>query len=57
MSQRLTDVDVPWEALAETVSLALSQWVVGPRGIVPSTQASLQPECPMSYELLRSSAM
>lgn len=57
MGQRLTDMRVPWEASAESVPLALSHWVVGPHGVVPTTDASLQPECPMSYELLRSSAM
>lgn len=57
MSQRLVDVGEPWDALAEGVPLALSHWVAGPDGVVATTDASLHPECPMSYELLRSSAM
>lgn len=47
----------PWDAPAEQVPLALSSWVVTPAGVVPAVGASLQPECPMSHELLRSSAM
>jgi hypothetical protein len=37
--------------------LALTNWVVRPGGVLPTCDATLQPECPMSYELLRSSAM
>jgi hypothetical protein len=57
MGQRPTDGRVPWEASAEAVPLALTHWVVGPQGVVPTPEAQLAPECPMSYELLRSSAM
>jgi hypothetical protein len=57
MGQRPTDLREPWEAPAEVVPLALSHWVVGPGGVVATAEASLPPECPMSYELLRSSAM
>lgn len=57
MGQRLVDVGIPWEAQAEGVPVSLSSWVVGPYGVEPTSDASLQPECPMSYELLRSSAM
>ncbi|MEO8267413.1 MAG: hypothetical protein ABI706_18075 [Ilumatobacteraceae bacterium] len=57
MGQRPTDLREPWEAAAEGVPLALTHWVAGPAGIVPTPEASLAPECPMSYELLRSSAM
>ena len=57
MGQRRLDLRMPWEAPAETVPLALTHWVVGPPGVVPTTEAPLAPECPMSYELLRSSAM
>ena len=47
----------PWDAAAEQVPLALSSWVVTPSGVAPAMEAALHPECPMSYELLRSSAM
>ncbi len=57
MGQRPTDLREPWEAPAEIVPLALTHWTVGPAGVVATCEASLQPECPMSYELLRSSAM
>ena len=57
MGQRPTDLREPWEAPAEVVPLALAHWIAGPRGVVPTADASLPPECPMSYELLRSSAM
>lgn len=57
MGQRPTDLREPWEAAAEGVPLALTHWVVGPLGVVATPEASLAPECPMSYELLRSSAM
>lgn len=57
MGQRPTDLREPWEAPAELVPLALTHWVVGPGGVVPTAEASLPPECPMSYELLRSGAM
>ncbi|MGZ4762638.1 MAG: hypothetical protein ACXV7I_09410 [Ilumatobacteraceae bacterium] len=57
MGQRQADVRVPWEAGAEGVPLGLCHWVVSPSGVMPTGEVSLQPECPMSYELLRSSAM
>ena len=57
MGQRPTDLREPWEAPAEVVPLALTHWIAGPAGVVASSEASLQPECPMSHELLRSSAM
>jgi hypothetical protein len=57
MGHRQAEFRVPWDAPAESVPLGLSHWVVGPHGVVPSPDASLSPECPMSYELLRSSAM
>ena len=57
MGQRPTDLREPWEAPAETLPLALTHWVIGPGGVVPTADAALRPECPMSYELLRSSAM
>jgi hypothetical protein len=57
MGQRPTDFREPWEAPAELVPLALTHWVVGPDGVVATLDAALSPECPMSYELLRSSAM
>ena len=56
MGQRLTDMRAV-EGVGRGVPLALSHWVVGPHGVVPTCDAALQPECPMSYELLRSSAM
>jgi hypothetical protein len=57
MTHRLDDVRVPWEADAETVPLALAHWLGGPGGVTPMAETTLQPECPMSHELLRSSAM
>ena len=57
IGQRLTDLRMPWEAQAESVPFALSHWVVSPHGVVQTLDAALQPECPMSHELLRSSAM
>ncbi len=57
MGHRQADLRVPWDASAETVPIGLSQWVVGADGVVPTLDASFAPECPMSYELLRSSAM
>ena len=57
MGQRPTDLREPWEAPAEVVPLALTHWVARPGGVLATTDAVLTPECPMSYELLRSSAM
>jgi hypothetical protein len=57
MRQRQDDTPVPWEASTEAVPLALTNWVVGPHGVVGTAEAVLEAECPMSYELLRSSAM
>jgi hypothetical protein len=57
MGQRPADLRVPWDAPAEHVPIGLSHWIVGPLGVVPAVDGSLAPECPMSYELLRSSAM
>lgn len=57
MGQRLADGRAPWDADVESVPLALCSWVVTPQGVVPTVEATLQSECPMSYELLRSSAM
>jgi hypothetical protein len=57
MGQRPTDLREPWEAVAELVPLGLTNWVVGCGGVVETAVALLLPECPMSYELLRSSAM
>ena len=57
MGQRLADGRAPWDADVEGVPLALCSWVVAPHGVLPTVEATLQPECPMSYELLRSSAM
>ena len=57
MGGRNDDGGAPWESSAEAVPIALSHWIAGPLGVVPTADASLAPECPMSYELLRSSAM
>lgn len=57
MNDRQADARAPWDARAETVPLALSNWVARPAGVAAPADVSLQPECPMSYELLRSSAM
>lgn len=57
MALRQADLRVPWDSPTENLPLALSNWVATPVGVVPTADASLQPECPMSYELLRSSAM
>ena len=57
MGQRLADVGAPWDAAAEGVPLGLCNYVVTPHGVLPAGDPSLEAECPMSYELLRSSAM
>ncbi|HEX2782364.1 MAG TPA: hypothetical protein VHN36_02185 [Ilumatobacteraceae bacterium] len=57
MGQRLADVHLPWDAQAELVPMALSNWVVSPHGAIPTVDATIVAECPMSFELLRSSAM
>lgn len=57
MSQRGADYRVAWEAPSESVPLGLSHWIAGPRGVTATPDTTLLPECPMSYELLRSSAM
>lgn len=57
MGNRQAELRVPWDAPAETVPIGLSQWLVGAMGVAPTSEAVLTPECPMSYELLRSSAM
>jgi hypothetical protein len=57
MVERLADVRVPWDAAAESMPLALSHWIAGPDGVTPTSETTLKPECPMSHELLRSSAM
>ena len=57
MGQRLVDIGAPWDASAEVVPLGLCNYVVTPHGVMPTGELALQPECPMSYELLRSSAM
>ena len=57
MGQRPTDLREPWEAVAEVMPLALTNWIVRSDGVVQTSDVTLLPECPMSYELLRSSAM
>lgn len=57
MGQRPTDLREPWEAVAEILPLALTNWVVRPDFVIQTSDVTLQPECPMSYELLRTSAM
>jgi len=57
MGSRPTIGTMPWETEAELVPFALTNWVASPAGVAPTGEVSLQPECPMSYELLRSSAM
>jgi hypothetical protein len=57
MTQRIFDSRVPWEASAELVPLALSAWLVTQDGVTPAADAQLPADCPMSYELLRASAM
>ena len=57
MRQRQEEARLPWEALTEVVPLALTTWVAGPDGVTATADSALAPECPMSYELLRSSAM
>ncbi|HZY07328.1 MAG TPA: hypothetical protein VFE69_06265, partial [Ilumatobacteraceae bacterium] len=56
MGSRPTIGTMPWETEAELVPFALTNWVASPAGVAPTEDVSLQPECPMSYELLRSSA-
>ncbi len=51
-------VDRPaWELDDEVVPLALCSHVVGRSGVVEAPGDLLSPECPMAFELLRSSAM
>ena len=57
MGQRLTDLREPWEAVAEVMPIALTQLDRASRRRGADRDATLPPECPMSYELLRSSAM
>ena len=60
MLTRVADVRAPWETEAEAVPLGLFAAVVGPDGLVtlPDGAADvLAAECPMAYELLRSSAI
>jgi hypothetical protein len=57
MGGRASTGTLPWESDTEIVPLVLSNWVARPDGVVPTADVSMQPECPMSYELLRSSAM
>lgn len=57
MGQRLSDVHLPWDAQAELVPMGLSNWLVSPHGAIPTVDATIAAECPMSFELLRSSAM
>jgi hypothetical protein len=57
MLQRLSDRRVPWECDVEPLPLALTHWIVGPAGVSSVTDTQLAAECPMSHELLRSSAM
>jgi len=57
MVRRPSTRTMPWELEAETVPLALSNWIATTHGIAPTGDVAMEPECPMSYELLRSSAM
>ncbi|HZX56906.1 MAG TPA: hypothetical protein VFE86_19625 [Ilumatobacteraceae bacterium] len=57
MAGRASTGAVPWENDTEIVPLALTNWVARPDGVLPTADVSMVPECPMSYELLRSSAM
>lgn len=57
MRRRQEEARLPWEAFTEVVPLALTNWVVGPDGVTTTADSAFPPECPMSYELLRSSAM
>jgi hypothetical protein len=57
MGGRASVGPVPWENDTEIVPLALTNWVARPDGVLPTADLTMQPECPMSYELLRSSAM
>jgi hypothetical protein len=57
MRRRQEEARLPWEAFTEVVPLALTNWVVGPDGVTATADSAFPPECPMSYELLRSSAM
>jgi hypothetical protein len=57
MRRRQEEARLPWEAFTEVVPLALTNWVVGPDGVTATADSAFPPECPMSYELLRASAM
>jgi hypothetical protein len=56
MIERLADVRVPWDALAEPLPLALAGLVVGPDGVVDAMVAGvLAAECGLAHELVRPS--
>jgi hypothetical protein len=57
--ERVADVRVAWEAEVEPVAVALFANLVRPDGVVDCSDAvaALRAECPLAYELLRSSPM
>jgi hypothetical protein len=56
MIERVSDVRMPWDALAEPMPLALAGFVVGPDGVVDAmTPGVLAAECGMAHELVRPS--
>ena len=57
MTQRLGRGCAPWEVSTEIVPLGLTNWLAGQAGVGCTADSSLKPECAMSHELLRSSAM
>jgi hypothetical protein len=58
MLERIADVRMPWDAVAESLPLVLAGLVVGPDGAVDAaTPAVLAAECGMAHELVRASPM
>ncbi len=57
MLQRLDDAADGWDHEVERVPLAMATAIVGHEGLNDPVAASLAAECPMAFELLRTSAM
>lgn len=58
MLERVADVRMPWDAIAEPMPLALAGTVIGPDGVLGADVVDvLAAECGMAYELVRSSPM
>jgi len=57
MQQRLDDSDDGWNLDVEVVPLAMISTVIGEFGAADADAAAMAAECPMAFELLRTSAM